>query len=52
MQGNKTIAGNTATGTIKVLALALMFVDHSGKMLFPGVMEMRMLGRAAFPLYC
>ena len=52
MQGSKTIAGNTATGTLKVLALALMFVDHAGKMLFPGVMEMRMLGRAAFPLYC
>ena len=52
MQGSKTIAGNTATGTLKVLALALMFVDHAGKMLFPGVTEMRMLGRAAFPLYC
>lgn len=52
MQGSKTIAGNTATGTLKVLALALMFVDHTGKMLFPGVTEMRMLGRAAFPLYC
>ena len=52
MQGSKTIAGNRATGTLKALALALMFVDHAGKMLFPGVMEMRMLGRAAFPLYC
>ena len=52
MQGSKTIAGNRATGTLKALALALMFVDHAGKMFFPGVMEMRMLGRAAFPLYC
>ncbi|MGN0972665.1 MAG: TraX family protein, partial [Aristaeellaceae bacterium] len=52
MREGKAIAGNTATGTLKVLALALMFVDHAGKMLFPGVMEMRMLGRAAFPVYC
>ena len=52
MKEGKIIAGNTATGTLKVLALALMFVDHAGKMLFPGVTEMRMLGRAAFPVYC
>ncbi|MGN0745691.1 MAG: TraX family protein [Aristaeellaceae bacterium] len=52
MREDKAIAGNTATGTLKVLALALMFADHAGKMLFPGVMELRMLGRAAFPVYC
>lgn len=47
-----TIAGNTATGVIKILALIFMFCDHSGKMLFPAVPEMRMIGRLAFPLYC
>ena len=47
----KTIAGNLATGWIKILALAFMFADHAGKMLLPGVQEMRMLGRLAFPLY-
>ena len=44
-------AGNTATGWLKVIALVFMFIDHAGKMLFPGVPEMRMLGRIAFPLY-
>ena len=44
-------AGNTATGWLKVIALVFMFIDHSGKMLFPGVQEMRILGRIAFPIY-
>ena len=46
------IAGNTATGWLKIIALIFMFCDHAGKMLLPGVLEMRMLGRIAFPLYC
>ena len=46
------IAGNTATGWLKIIALVFMFCDHAGKMLLPGVLEMRMLGRIAFPLYC
>lgn len=46
------IAGCTATGVLKLIALALMLVDHAGKMVFPNVPEMRMLGRIAFPLYC
>lgn len=45
------LGGNTATGALKLIALALMFVDHAGKMLFPQVPELRMLGRLAFPLY-
>ena len=44
-------AGNTATGWLKVIALAFMFIDHAGKMLLPGVPEMRLLGRIAFPIY-
>ena len=45
------LAGNTATGILKIIALVFMFIDHSGKMLFPGVSEMRYLGRIAYPLY-
>lgn len=48
----RELAGNTATGWLKLIALVFMFCDHAGKMLFPGVTEMRMLGRIAFPLYC
>ena len=44
-------AGNTATVWLKIIALVFMFIDHSGKMLFPGIPEMRILGRIAFPVY-
>ena len=44
-------AGNTATGALKLIALVFMFIDHSGKMLFSAVPEMRILGRTAFPIY-
>ena len=43
-------AGNTATVWLKIIALAFMFIDHAGKMLFPAVPEMRILGRVAFPV--
>ncbi len=45
------LAGNTDTGYLKLLALIFMIIDHSGKMLFPGIFEMRIIGRIAFPLY-
>ena len=47
----KAPAGNTATTWLKIIALVFMFCDHAGKMLLPGVPEMRMLGRIAFPIY-
>lgn len=52
MKERKMIAGNTATGTLKLIALLFMFIDHAGKMLFSNMTEMRILGRIAFPLYC
>lgn len=52
MEARRPIAGNTATGWLKILALVFMFCDHAGKMLLPAVPEMRLLGRIAFPLYC
>ena len=45
------IAGNLNTSFLKVLALMLMLTDHLGVTLFPGVPELRMIGRMAFPLY-
>lgn len=51
MVSRRPIAGNTATGWLKIIALLFMFIDHAGKMLFPQVLEMRLLGRIAFPLY-
>ena len=46
------LGGNTSTGLLKLLALVFMFCDHAGKMCFPAVGELRLIGRLAFPLYC
>jgi len=46
------LAGNTNTSLLKIIALVFMCFDHFGKMLFPQVLEMRMIGRLAFPIYC
>ena len=45
------IAGNTDTSFLKVLALVFMLIDHLGVVIFPSVMEMRVIGRMALPLY-
>ena len=52
MERRRAIGGSTSTGVLKILALLFMFTDHAGKMLFPHIPEMRMIGRIAFPLYC
>ena len=49
---SRPIAGNANTTVLKLIALVFMFIDHAGKMCFPLVPEMRVLGRIAFPLYC
>ncbi len=45
------IAGNMDTAFLKLLALVFMLVDHMGVVIFPGVTEMRVIGRMALPLY-
>ncbi len=47
-----SLAGNTNTQLLKLIALIFMFIDHAGKMCFPAMQELRVLGRVAFPLYC
>lgn len=47
----QTPAGNMDTSFLKLLALVFMLVDHVGATLYPGVQELRMVGRIAFPLY-
>lgn len=49
--GDRSPAGNTSTGWLKIIALLFMLIDHSGKVLFNDLAEMRMLGRIAFPIY-
>ena len=48
----RELSGNTATGTLKLIALAFMFIDHLGASMFTNVTELRILGRIAFPIYC
>lgn len=47
----KDIAGNTDTGLLKILALVFMVIDHVGARILTNVMELRIVGRMAFPLY-
>lgn len=42
---------NQDTGLIKLIACLCMLCDHAGKMLFPDVPVMRLIGRLAFPLF-
>lgn len=51
MKKCERIAGNTDTAFLKALALVLMLIDHLGAALFPRVLELRVIGRMAFPLY-
>ena len=43
---------NSDTGLLKTAAMLTMLIDHVGVMFFPGVVEMRVIGRIAFPLFC
>lgn len=51
MKKQAAVAGCTATGLLKMIALVFMMIDHSGKMVFGNSMDLRLLGRIAFPLY-
>lgn len=51
LKRNDFLAGNTDTGFLKILALLFMITDHVGAIFFPKIMELRIIGRIAFPLY-
>ncbi len=44
-------AGNDRTWFLKAMAFILMVIDHCGVIFFRGVMEWRVIGRLAFPIY-
>jgi len=43
---------NADAGFIRVVAMVTMLIDHTGVVFFPGVLELRVIGRIAFPLFC
>lgn len=47
----QTVRTNRDTGLIRLLACLFMLVDHIGKMFFPGIPELRLIGRLAFPMF-
>lgn len=42
---------NQNTGLIRLIACICMAIDHFGKMCFPHIPQMRLVGRLAFPLF-
>ena len=50
MQKYKT-ACNENTGVLKIIAIICMMIDHAGSIFFPSMIELRVIGRIAFPLY-
>ena len=45
------LAGNLDTQLLKIAAFLCMIIDHAGVRIFPQIMELRIIGRIAFPLY-
>lgn len=43
---------NRDQGLVKLVAMVTMLVDHVGVVFFPRVLELRVIGRIAFPLFC
>ena len=37
---------------LKWIAIISMLIDHTGAVLFPQYLQLRMIGRIAFPIYC
>jgi len=42
---------NKDSALIKIIAVIFMLIDHIGASIYPGVTELRILGRIAFPLF-
>ncbi len=43
---------NADAGLLKTIAMLTMLIDHVGAIFFPGITELRVIGRIAFPLFC
>ena len=52
MSKGRAVRLSRETDLLKLIAIFAMFIDHMGAALFPGVPEMRIIGRIAFPIFC
>lgn len=52
MSKTRAVRLSRETDVLKLIAIMAMFIDHLGAAIFPGVMEMRIIGRLAFPIFC
>lgn len=51
MSKGRAVRLNRETDLLKLVAIFAMFIDHLGAAIFPGVTEMRIIGRIAFPIF-
>ena len=49
---NMPIQPNSDAGLLKAVAMITMLIDHAGAIFFPGLIELRVIGRIAFPIFC
>jgi hypothetical protein len=51
MLAQREVKLNRDTNLLKLIAITTMLIDHLGFRIFPGVIEMRIIGRLAFPIF-
>lgn len=52
MTKGRTVRLSRETDLLKLIAICAMFIDHLGAAIFPYTMELRIIGRIAFPIFC
>ena len=52
MAAKRAVRLSRETDLLKLLAIVIMLVDHIGAVLFPNCTTLRVIGRAAFPIFC
>ncbi len=51
-QNNTTQKLSVDGFTLKIIAIITMLIDHTGAVLFPNIIILRLIGRIAFPIFC
>jgi len=51
MLAQREVKLNKDTNLLKLIAITTMLIDHLGARVFPGIIELRYIGRLAFPIF-